>query len=44
MGLGSWTDTSPTKEKFLYGTFGFRSLSGEVFSVDELTLATKKQN
>ncbi|MBL8188279.1 MAG: hypothetical protein JNK38_09740, partial [Acidobacteria bacterium] len=35
MGLGSWTDTSPTKEKFLYGTFGFRSLSGEVFSVDE---------
>lgn len=44
MGLGSWTDTSPAKEKFLYGTFGFRSLSGEVFSVDELTLATKKQN
>ncbi|MFN0110730.1 MAG: carboxypeptidase-like regulatory domain-containing protein [Blastocatellia bacterium] len=44
MGLGSWTDTGPTKEKFLYGTFGFRSLSGEVFSVDELALATKKQN
>lgn len=43
-GLGSWTDTSVTKDKFLYGTFGFRSLNGEVFSVDELTLATKKQN
>jgi hypothetical protein len=44
IGLGSWTDTSPTKEKFLYGTFGFRSLNGEVFSVDDLVLATKKQD
>jgi hypothetical protein len=44
LGLGTWTDTSPSKDKFLYGTFGFRSLKGEVFSVDELTLATKKQN
>ncbi len=44
LGLGVWTDNSPNKDKFLYGTFGFRSLSGEVFSVDDLTLATQKQN
>lgn len=34
--LGAWTDTSATKDKFLYGSFGFRSLSGEVFTVDDL--------
>ena len=44
VGLGSWTDISVTKDKFLYGTFGFRSLNGETFSVDELALATKKLN
>ena len=36
--LGSWTDTAPTKDKFLYGTFGFRSLAGEVFTVDDFSL------
>lgn len=40
--LGAWTDTSLTKDKFLYGTFGFRSLAGEIFSVDEFTIAPKK--
>ncbi|MGH9832580.1 MAG: hypothetical protein ACREBD_25345 [Blastocatellia bacterium] len=34
--LGAWTDTAATKDKFLYGSFGFRSLSGEVFTVDDL--------
>ncbi|MCI0663776.1 MAG: hypothetical protein L0220_22170, partial [Acidobacteria bacterium] len=37
--LGIWTDTTETKDKFLYGTFGFRSFSGEVFSVDDLSLS-----
>ena len=36
--LGIWTDTTPTKEKFLYGSFGFRALSDEVFMVDDLTI------
>lgn len=40
--LGSWTDTSPTKDKFLYGTFGFRSLAGEVFLVDDFTVELAK--
>lgn len=34
--LGAWTDTAVTKDKFLYGSFGFRSLSGEIFTVDDL--------
>ncbi len=42
--LGSCTDDTPTKERFLYGTFGFRSLSGEVFTVDELHLEPIKPN
>jgi hypothetical protein len=36
--LGVWTDTTVTKERFLYGSFGFRTLSGEVFQVDDLNL------
>lgn len=36
--LGIWTDTSNTKDKFLFGTFGFRAFSNEVFLVDELHL------
>lgn len=36
--LGFWVDTEITKEKFLYGTFGFRSLAGEVFTVDDFIL------
>ncbi len=37
--LGIWTDTTTTKDKFLYGSFGFRSLAGEVFTVDDLHLS-----
>ncbi len=40
--LGVWTDTTPTKDKFLYGTFGFRSLAGEIFTVDDLNLEPAK--
>ncbi|MGH9837507.1 MAG: hypothetical protein ACREEM_01845 [Blastocatellia bacterium] len=37
--LGIWTDTSTDKDKFLYGTLGFRSLAGEIFAVDDLTVS-----
>ncbi len=37
--LGIWTDTTTTKERFLYGSFGFRAYSGEIFTVDELILS-----
>ena len=37
--LGVYTDTTTTKERSLYGTFGFRSFKGEVFQVDDFTLA-----
>jgi hypothetical protein len=37
--LGVYTDTTSSKDKFLYGTFGFRSLFGEVFSVDDLSIS-----
>ncbi len=36
--LGFWEDGRSTKGKFLYGTFGFRSLAGEVFTVDDFIL------
>lgn len=36
--LGVLTDTNVTKEKFLYGSFGFRALSDEVFTVDDLSI------
>jgi hypothetical protein len=36
--LGIWTDTTATKDRFLYGSFGFRALAGEVFVVDDLNL------
>lgn len=36
--LGIWTDTSTTKDRFLYGTFGFRSMLGETFIVDDFNL------
>lgn len=36
--LGKWTDTTMTKDRFLYGSFGFRALSDEVFQVDDLNL------
>jgi hypothetical protein len=40
--LGIWTDTTTTKDKFLYGSFGFRALTGEVFIVDDLNLEPLK--
>jgi len=40
--LGIWTDTAPAKDKFLFGTFGFRSLAGEVFMVDDFNLEPAK--
>lgn len=41
--LGVWTDTTVTKDRFLYGSFGFRALAGEVFTVDDLNLEPVKQ-
>jgi hypothetical protein len=41
--LAIWTDTSETKDLFLYGSFGFRSLSREVFSVDDLYFEPSKE-
>lgn len=41
--LGIWTDTTTTKDRFLYGSFGFRSLSGEIFQVDDLNLEPIKE-
>lgn len=40
--LGIWTDTSVTKDKFLFGTFGFCSIAGEIFTVDDLNLEPAK--
>ena len=36
--LGRYTDSSPTKDKFLYGLFGFRSFGTETFVVDDFTI------
>ena len=33
--LGIWTDTSPSREAYLFGTFGFRALHEEIFLVDD---------
>lgn len=41
--LGVWTDTSATREKYRYGTFGFRSLHGEKFLVDDFNLEPVKK-
>ncbi len=41
--LGLYTDSSPTKDKFLYGLFGFRSLAGEMFIVDDFTIDPSKE-
>jgi hypothetical protein len=41
--LGLWTDTTATRDKFLYGTFGFRALADEVFTVDDFTLELSKE-
>lgn len=41
--LGIWTDTTTSKDRFLYGSFGFRSLSGEIFQVDDLNLEPVKE-
>lgn len=36
--LGVWTDVSTERERYLYGSFGFKSLHGEVFRVDDLNI------
>ncbi len=36
--LGVYTDTTATKERSLYGTFGFLSFKGETFHVDDFNL------
>ena len=36
--LGVYTDTTTTKERSLYGTFGFLSFKGESFQVDDFNL------
>ncbi|MDX2031763.1 MAG: hypothetical protein SF339_13905 [Blastocatellia bacterium] len=36
--LGIWTDTSTDKDRFLFGSFGFRCLADEIFTVDDLSL------
>jgi hypothetical protein len=41
--LGIWTDTTETKNNFLYGTFGFRSLKGETFIVDDFAIEPSKE-
>jgi hypothetical protein len=41
--LGVYTDTTEGKSNFLYGTFGFRSLRGESFVVDEFTIQPSKE-
>ena len=33
--LGIWTDTSPSREDHLFGTFGFRAFHEEIFLVDD---------
>lgn len=42
--LGIYTDITNTKDSFLYGNFGFRSLKGETFTIDEFTLQPLKEN
>ena len=41
--LGRYTDSTPTRDKFLYGLFGFRSFSGEVFIIDDFTIDPSKE-
>jgi hypothetical protein len=42
--LGIYTDISDTRNNYLYGNFGFRSLRGETFIVDEFTLQPTREN
>lgn len=41
--LGVWTDTAATRERYRYGSFGFRSLHGEKFLVDDFNLEPVKK-
>jgi hypothetical protein len=41
--LGQFTDTSATKDSFLFGQFGFRAYSTEVFLIDDLTIEPAKE-
>ncbi|MFN0123164.1 MAG: carboxypeptidase-like regulatory domain-containing protein [Blastocatellia bacterium] len=42
--LGIYTDVTETKNNYLYGTFGFRSVKGESFTVDEFAIQPAKEN
>jgi hypothetical protein len=39
-----YTDTHIDKDSFLYGSFGFTSLKGEVFQVDDLAIAPAQES
>lgn len=41
--LGLYTDSSPTKDKFLYGLFGFRAYGTEMFVVDDFTIDPSRE-
>jgi hypothetical protein len=41
--LGRYTDSSESRDKFLYGFFGFRSYPGEVFIIDDFTIDPSKE-
>jgi hypothetical protein len=36
--LGRYTDSTTSRDKFLYGLFGFRSFPGEAFIIDDFTI------
>lgn len=40
--LSALTDEAAIKNKYLFGSFGFRALAGEVFTVDELSIEPVK--
>ncbi len=42
--LGIYTDISDTKNTYLYGTFGFRALHGETFTIDDFSIQPMKEN
>ena len=41
--LGQFTDTSATKDKLLFGQFGFRAYGTEVFLIDDFTIDPAKE-
>lgn len=41
--LGRYTDSTASRDKFLYGLFGFRSFPNEVFIIDDFTIDPSKE-